>query len=87
MSYDSPDGTVIVFCGAGAGYAGAFMNRFTLQAEQGFRCFRAWVTYQLGNVISNVFTPTSGFFRGDLALAKILQRKWVRWILPLIGMQ
>ena len=35
MGYDSLTGTAIVFCGAAAGYAGAFMNPFTLQVAQG----------------------------------------------------
>ena len=35
MGYDSITGTAIVFCGAAAGYAGAFMNPFTLQVAQG----------------------------------------------------
>ena len=35
MGYDSITGTAIVFCGAGAGFAGAFMNPFTIQVAQG----------------------------------------------------
>ena len=35
MGYDSLTGAAIVFCGAGAGYAGAFMNPFTMQVAQG----------------------------------------------------
>ena len=47
----------------------------------------ACVAFQLGDAISNIFTPTSGFFMAGLALAKIPWTKWARWILPLIGMQ
>lgn len=47
----------------------------------------ACVAYQLGDAISNIFTPTSGFFMAGLALARIPWTKWARWILPLIGMQ
>lgn len=45
------------------------------------------VAFQLGDAISNIFTPTSGFFMAGLALAKIPWTKWARWILPLVGMQ
>lgn len=47
----------------------------------------ACIAFQLGDAISNIFTPTSGFFMAGLALAKIPWTKWVKWILPLIGMQ
>ena len=35
MGYDSLTGTAIVLCGAGAGFAGAFINPFTIQVAQG----------------------------------------------------
>ena len=47
----------------------------------------ATLAFQLGDGISNIFTPTSGYFMAALALAKIPWEKWVRWILPLIGLQ
>ena len=47
----------------------------------------ACVAFQLGDAISNIFTPTSGFFMAGLALAKIPWTKWAKWILPLIGLQ
>lgn len=47
----------------------------------------ACIAYQLGDAISNIFTPTSGFFMAGLALAKIPWTKWAKWILPLIGIQ
>ena len=47
----------------------------------------ACIAYQLGDGISNIFTPTSGFFMAGLALARIPWSKWARWILPLIGLQ
>jgi len=47
----------------------------------------AVVTYQLADGIANVFFPTSGYFMAGLALGKIPYEKWVKWILPLIGMQ
>lgn len=45
------------------------------------------IAFQLGDGISNIFTPTSGYFMAGLALAKIPWSKWAKWILPLIGMQ
>ncbi len=47
----------------------------------------ACIAFQLGDAISNIFTPTSGFFMAGLALARIPWTKWAKWILPLIGMQ
>lgn len=45
------------------------------------------VAFQLGDAISNIFTPTSGYFMAGLAVAKIPWNKWAKWILPLIGIQ
>ena len=44
----------------------------------------AVLAYQLGDGISNIFTPTSGYFMAGLALAKIPWEKWAKWMLPLI---
>lgn len=44
----------------------------------------AVLAFQFGDGISNIFTPTSGYFMAALALAKISWIKWVKWILPLI---
>lgn len=44
----------------------------------------AVLAYQFGDGISNIFTPTSGYFMAGLALAKIPWNKWAKWILPLI---
>ncbi len=45
------------------------------------------IAYQMGDGITNIFTPTSGYFMAGLALAKISWDKWAKWILPLIGIQ
>ncbi|MGN1413265.1 MAG: YfcC family protein [Anaerovoracaceae bacterium] len=45
------------------------------------------IAYQLGDGISNILTPTSGYFMAGLALARIPWSKWVRWFLPLVGLQ
>lgn len=47
----------------------------------------ACVAFQLGDGISNVFTPTSGFFMAALAMVKIPWAKWAKWVLPIIGME
>ncbi|WP_206457935.1 YfcC family protein [Anaerovorax sp. IOR16] len=47
----------------------------------------ACLAFQLGDGISNIFTPTSGYFMAGLALAKIPWTKWAKWILPLICIQ
>lgn len=47
----------------------------------------ACIAFQLGDGISNIFTPTSGYFMAALALAKIPWSKWAKWILPLISCQ
>ncbi len=47
----------------------------------------AVLAYQLGDGISNIFTPTSGYFMAGLALAKIPWEKWAKWMLPLILLQ
>ena len=47
----------------------------------------ACIAFQLGDGISNIFTPTSGYFMAGLALARIPWAKWAKWILPLIGLQ
>ena len=45
----------------------------------------ACVAFQIGDGISNIFTPTSGFFMAALAMVKIPWNKWAKWILPIIG--
>lgn len=47
----------------------------------------ACIAFQLGDGISNIFTPTSGYFMAGLAIAKVPWAKWAKWILPLIGLE
>lgn len=47
----------------------------------------ACLAFQLGDGISNIFTPTSGYFMAGLALAKIPWIKWAKWFLPLLIVQ
>jgi len=45
------------------------------------------IAFQIGDGISNAFTPTSGTLMAALAFAKIPWAKWAKWILPLLGIQ
>lgn len=47
----------------------------------------AVLAFQLGDGLSNILTPTSGFFMAGLGIAKIPWTKWVKWFLPLILLQ
>ncbi|WLR51980.1 YfcC family protein [Bacillus tianshenii] len=47
----------------------------------------AVLAFQFGDGISNIFSPTSGYFMAGLALAGIPWIKWAKWILPLIVIQ
>ncbi len=46
----------------------------------------AVLAFQFGDGISNIFTPTSGYFMAGLALAKIPWNKWAKWIFKYILM-
>lgn len=47
----------------------------------------ACIAFQLGDGISNIFTPTSGYFMAGLALAKVPWSKWAKWFIPILGLQ
>ncbi|MDL2294693.1 AbgT family transporter [Ruminococcaceae bacterium OttesenSCG-928-D13] len=47
----------------------------------------AVLAYQLGDGISNIFTPTSGYFMAGLALAKVPWSKWAKWFWKLLLLQ
>lgn len=47
----------------------------------------AVLAFQFGDGISNIFTPTSGYFMAGLAAAGIAWTKWIRWIWPLLLIQ
>ncbi|USG66966.1 AbgT family transporter [Brevibacillus ruminantium] len=44
----------------------------------------AVLAFQFGDGISNILTPTSGYFMAGLAVAGIPWIRWVKWIWPLI---
>lgn len=43
------------------------------------------LAYQLGDGLSNILYPTSGYFMATLALAGVPWDRWVRFFLPLFG--
>lgn len=45
----------------------------------------AILAYQLGDGLSNILYPTSGYFMATLALAGVSWDRWVRFFLPLFG--
>lgn len=47
----------------------------------------AVLAFQLGDGISNILTPTSGYFMAGLALAKIPWEKWAKWFVKLAAIQ
>ncbi|MBS7660835.1 YfcC family protein [Pseudomonas lalucatii] len=46
----------------------------------------AVLAYQLGDGLSNIFYPTSGYFMATLALAGVRWDRWVKFFLPLFAM-
>lgn len=45
----------------------------------------ACIAFQMGDGISNIFTPTSGYLMATLGMAKIPWDKWAKFVIPLIG--
>lgn len=46
----------------------------------------ACIAFQLGDGISNIFSPTSGYFMAGLAIAKVPWAIWAKWVLPFIAL-
>lgn len=45
----------------------------------------AVIAYQLGDGITNLVIPTSGTIMGVIAISKIPYEKWVKWVIPYVG--
>lgn len=43
------------------------------------------LAYQLGDGLTNILTPTQGYFMAALGILKIPWSVWARWLLPLLG--
>lgn len=73
---------------SGSGQAALTMPLMTPLADLvGVSRQTAVLAFQFGDGISNIFTPTSGWFMAGLAAAGITWTKWVRWIWPLLLIQ
>ncbi|MBR5488398.1 MAG: AbgT family transporter, partial [Firmicutes bacterium] len=68
---------------SGSGQAAVSMPIMAPLADiMGFTRQTAVLAFQLGDGISNIWTPTSGYFMAGLALARIPWQKWAKWFLP-----
>ncbi|MDX1267526.1 MAG: YfcC family protein, partial [Oceanisphaera sp.] len=47
----------------------------------------AVLAFQLGDGITNIVTPTSGYFMAGLSVAGVSWSKWIKWIMPLFLIQ
>jgi uncharacterized ion transporter superfamily protein YfcC len=47
----------------------------------------AVLVYQLGDGISNIIFPTSGYLMAALAIAGIPWDRWIKWVFPFIAIQ
>ncbi|MFA1822306.1 YfcC family protein [Virgibacillus oceani] len=73
---------------SGSGQAALTMPIMTPLADLvGVERQTAVLAFQFGDGISNIFSPTSGYFMAGLAAAGIAWTKWVRWIWPLLVIQ
>lgn len=73
---------------SGSGQAALTMPIMTPLADLvGVNRQTAVLAFQFGDGISNIFTPTSGYFMAALAAAGISWTKWVRWFWPLLLIQ
>lgn len=73
---------------SGSGQAALSMPIMTPLADLvGVSRQTAVLAYQFGDGISNIFTPTSGYFMAGIAAAGITWTKWIRWVWPLILIQ
>lgn len=42
------------------------------------------LAYQLGDGITNIVWPASGYFMAALAIGNLSYKKWMRWFFPLL---
>lgn len=76
------------FLPSGGGQAAVSMPVMAPLADMtGLTRQTAVIAFQLGDGISNVFFPTSGYFMAALALGNVDYLKWVRAVAPLIILQ
>lgn len=75
------------FINSGSGQAATTMPIMAPLADLlGVTRQTAVLAYQLGDGLSNSIFPTSGVLMAGLSIAKIPYEKWVKYILPLMGL-
>jgi uncharacterized ion transporter superfamily protein YfcC len=47
----------------------------------------AVLALQFGDGLTNIFFPVSGYFIATIGLAKVSYEKWVKFFLPLLGIE
>ncbi|WP_232696887.1 YfcC family protein [Brevibacillus daliensis] len=73
---------------SGSGQAALTMPIMTPLADLvGITRQTAVLAFQFGDGLTNIVTPTSGYFMAGLALARIPWGRWIKWIWPLICIQ
>ena len=73
-----------VFISSGSGQAAATMPIMkTLADMSGITRQTAVLAFQFGDGLTNMISPTSGYFIAALALGDIEWKDWVKWFLPL----
>lgn len=75
---------VNIFISSGSGQAAATMPIMkTLADMSGITRQSAVLAFQFGDGLTNMISPTSGYFIAALALGDIEWKDWVRWFYPL----
>src|SRR5699024_8824973 len=73
---------------SGSGQAALSMPIMTPLADLlGISRQTAVLAFQMGDGLTNIFTPTSGLLLAGLAMAGIPFTKWFKWVAPLILIQ
>lgn len=80
-------GILNVFISSGSGQAAASMPIMkTLADMSGITRQTAVLAFQFGDGLTNMISPTSGYFIAALALGDIEWKDWVKWFMPLFIM-
>ena len=80
-------GILNVFISSGSGQAAATMPIMkTLADMSGITRQTAVLAFQFGDGLTNMISPTSGYFIAALALGDIEWKDWIKWFMPLFIM-
>ncbi len=73
-----------IFISSGSGQAAASMPIMkTLADMSGITRQTAVLAFQFGDGLTNLISPTSGYFIAALALGDIEWKDWLKWFMPL----